>query len=875
MKRSTLVYLLLLIATLADSQTIPSFPGAEGFGAVTVGGRGGEVYHVTNLNNDGPGSFRAACEASGPRTVVFDVSGIIQLTEEVQITNPFITIAGQTAPGDGIIIAGATVNMTGQVNDLLIRYMRFRRSYDKDGPFPKPNTSAAGQCLVGMSVSKNIMIDHVSASWGTDENMSMYRCQLEDNKLIPTKNITVQWSIISEALNPANHAFANTWGGQGANHHHNLLACNVGRNPSISFSHFMDYRNNVIFNWRDRSMDGAGKEAHLNVINNYYKPGPATGYNWDWSLPAPELKVRIVLPEIRTWKNWEELGLDKKTRYCGPGVIGWWYINGNVMEGHPAISNDNWEGESMVDGTYYKGVQWSPYVEAYPGIGPGIGESHPEWEGDYMSDHLEWVKVDEPHTHVEFPEDSLDPYDGENGEIFVIPDLPIIATQTAEDAYQTVLKGAGAIYPARDSVDKRIIATTIYGNPTSGSKSNGIIDHPDEVGGYPFIAEVSRPADWDIDLDGMPDYWEKSRGLDPNNASDRNDDYDMDGYTNLEEYLNDIGAFPAVQAIYWDGDANNRYAQIENWDLSFQPARFDTVIVQNDTVLVDAIDQHAGILYLQNEAVLNITKGWLDVAILLEIGEACKTTIHSEAQLFADRIVNNGKLTFEGNAGLFVSDTLFNYDTIDISGWDGAFPSALVNHGVIIGKNGIINPSIPKVRVTSPSDNQILAKNEDILITADATDEHGSITGVEFFQESTSLGTDYEAPFSVVWPSVSVGEYCITAKATNDEGVSVISSINISVLDTVLVGNRTQTIEPDIFLSVYPNPVKNLLNVEFNKSANEVINVEIYTISGIHIESHQVNSRNNEIDVSSLLNGIYIVKITGSGINATQKIGKY
>lgn len=314
-----------------SARAVPSFSGAEGWGAVTVGGRGGQVLHVTNLNDSGPGSFRAACEASGPRTVVFDVSGIIQLTNEIQITNSYITIAGHTAPGDGVIVAGATVNMTGGVSDVMVRYMRFRRSYNKAKFLawminPNGSPDPRGQCLVGMSTTRNIMVDHVSVSWGTDENMSIYRRYINPpilpggSTVVPTKNITVQWCISSEALNPTNHAFADTFGGQGANHHHNLLASCVGRNPSISFSFFMDWRNNVIFNWRNRSMDGGGEEAHLNIINNYYKPGPATGYGNQWE-PTPELVVRIVKPEIRQWGT--NFGLTKRA-YSGPGVIGWW-----------------------------------------------------------------------------------------------------------------------------------------------------------------------------------------------------------------------------------------------------------------------------------------------------------------------------------------------------------------------------------------------------------------------------------------------------------------------------------------------------------------------------------------------------------------------
>ncbi len=677
------------IASIAQGQ-VPAFPGAEGFGAVSVGGRGGEVYHVTNLNNSGPGSFREALVASGPRTVVFDVSGIIWLTEDdvIYLQNPYITIAGQTAPGNGILIAGETIEMSGGVSEVICRYIRIRRSFDKVkwadyiGCTAHCTPNPEGQCMVGMSATRNLIMDHMSVSWGTDENFSMYRRQI-GTKLVPTKNITVQWCINAEGLDPANHAFACTWGGQGFNAHHNLLACNTGRNPSLSFSHFIDYRNNVIFNWRDRTMDGAGREAHVNLINNYYKPGPATGYNWNWSQPFPELFVRIVKPEIRKWTNAVALGLNKDKLYSGPGVIGWWYVSGNIVEGYPEVSNDNWLGQSLVNGSYYRGVQWDALVQPYPGVGPAIGESHPEWTGDYMTDHPEWAKVDEVITHAEWPEDPCDPEDGTGGVMFVMPDLPVIATQSAQDAYNTVLARAGAILPQWDAVDQRVIQMVTTGQATGGPRGNGIIIHPDEVGGFPVIPQVHRPSNWDTDLDGMPGQWESARGLDPNDPADRNGDYDNDGYTNLEEYLNDTGAFPAVQAIVWDGEVNDRYARIENWDIAFQPSRFDTAIISGATASVDAIDQHAGILQLTDNATLSITNGWLDVATRLETGEGTLTDVGNDGAMIAGDVLNNGLFRLTGDADLTVSGTFTNNGILDISEWNGTLPANLVNLGTI------------------------------------------------------------------------------------------------------------------------------------------------------------------------------------------------
>jgi hypothetical protein len=585
---------------------VPSFSGAEGWGAVTAGGRGGQVYHVTNHNDSGPGSFRAAVTASGPRTIVFDVSGQINLLTEVSITNPFLTIAGQTAPGAGVTIAGETVSL--DAHDIVVRYLRFRRGNttraDDSLGSDRTNTSNLQNPKTG-----NIIIDHVSASWGLDENLSVYRSKLDaalmpgGSTVLPSRNVTVQWSISSEALNPNRHAFGSTLGGAGVNQHHNLWASNTGRNPSISFSDFMDFRNNVLFNWMHRSVDGAGPEAHVNMINNYYKPGPATGFsNSVTPQPTPEIMVNIVNPELRSGPPYT------------PATIGDWYVNGNFIDGSAvgqnfsAVSNDNWEGESPVaPGVFARGVQ---FEDPYP---------------------VAWARVNNPITHVERPDDPDDPFDDDGsialgrGNPLPIPDLPTIATQSAHAAFQSVLAGAGASL-VRDAVDLRVVNSVVIGVATAGPRGDGIINHPNDVGGYPVISSVQRAADWDADQDGMPDAWEKRHGLSSANAADRNGDFDADGYTNLDDYLNEAGAFQAVQEIVWDGSVNSRYAQIENWNIAFQPSRFDAAAINSGTAVVDTVGQHAGTLKIAstnaNAAQLNVTGGWLEVANEVIIGGA-------------------------------------------------------------------------------------------------------------------------------------------------------------------------------------------------------------------------------------------------------------
>jgi hypothetical protein len=276
----------------------PAFPGAEGFGKYTLGGRGGKLLEVTNLDDRGPGSFRAACEAAGPRTVVFRVSGTIALESKFKITNPYLTIAGQTAPGDGICVKNYQVNF--DTHDLIIRCLRFRPGDEKG----KEQDGFGGK-------GDHIVIDHCSVSWGIDETLSI-------NK---GANLSVQWCLVSESLTKSlhkkgGHGYGGLWGGPGGSWHHNILAHHTSRNPRASGnpdSGLMDYRNNVIYNWGYHSAYG-GELWPRNWINNYYKYGPATSE-----------KVRRRIFE------------QKDPR-------GKMYASGNFVWGYPEISANNWNG---------------------------------------------------------------------------------------------------------------------------------------------------------------------------------------------------------------------------------------------------------------------------------------------------------------------------------------------------------------------------------------------------------------------------------------------------------------------------------------------------------------------------------------------------
>lgn len=460
---------------------IPAFPGAEGGGKYTAGGRGGKVLVVTNLEDDGPGSFRWACEQGGARIIVFNVAGIIHLKSPVSIRAPYVTIAGQSAPGDGVCIAGETVEIN--THDVIIRYMRFRRGNN--------DVTNRDDALGGNAIG-NVIIDHVSASWGLDENLSIYRHVFDrggENLKLPTVNITIQNSISSEGLDTYNHAFGSTIGGLNSMFTRNLWAHNVGRNPSVGMYGDFGFVNNVVFNWWNRTVDGGDHRSFYYMINNYMKPGPITPEN-------KPIAYRILKPEN---------GRDEANK----NNFGKAFVSGNVTEGYPEVTNDNWAG----------GVQPGGRPDAY--------------------DIFEKIKLEKPSS------------------------MAPVSVVSAETAYEFVLANAGATLPVRDAVDKRVIESVRTGKaiydenakPFNGpyiknrlpedSYKKGIIRHPDQVGGYP---EYEGTPYQDTDNDGIPDRYEIENGLDPNNPEDASEIAE-NGYSNIENYLNSLVDINTVRPI--------------------------------------------------------------------------------------------------------------------------------------------------------------------------------------------------------------------------------------------------------------------------------------------------------------------------------------
>lgn len=430
--------------SLADAP-LPAFPGAEGFGAMALGGRGGRVIKVTHLGDSGNGSLRKAIEAKGPRTIVFDVSGTIELKKPIVVRHGYVTLAGQTAGAGGITLKNYGLAIT--TDHVIVRYLRVRPG----------DSSGEADDAIWIRSGQNIIIDHCSASWATDETLSV--SPREKLAMRPIDRITVQWCIISESLNNSVHVKGQhgygslVRGSAGARYsfHNNLWAHHQARMPrpgnyvdakTDPEGPLLDFRNNVFYNWGGKTSGyNADRESisRYNFINNAYLTGPD-------SSSAIAYREQNPLAEL--------------------------HFSGNTMNG--ALPDDPWSLVRFDDGR--------------PGGRPTPFETAP------------------------------------------------VTTVPAATAYERVLRYAGASH-ARDSVDRRVVVSV-------RQSAGRIIDHPDEVGGWPELP-AGKPVP-DRDGDGMPDEWESARDLNPDNPDDGAADSDGNGYTELEDYLNSLVAIGQV-----------------------------------------------------------------------------------------------------------------------------------------------------------------------------------------------------------------------------------------------------------------------------------------------------------------------------------------
>ena len=485
--------------------TAPAFPGAEGHGRYVTGGRGGEVRHVTNLNDKGEGSLRAAVNGNNKKIVVFDISGIIALESDLVI-GANTTIEGQTAPAPGITVRYQTVRPS---DNNIIRFLRIRRGEEKD--------VNDGADAIWQRQKDGIVLDHCSFSWSIDEIASFY-----DNQ-----HFTMQWCTLGEALaNPGHskgeHSYGGIWGGKGASFHHNFLCHMQNRVPRFCGARYnwdkydtekyansiqaeiVDFRNCVMYNWGGgNGCYGGTGGGNINIVNNYYKAGPATNN-----------KTRVTQISVATSSN--ASGSDFMG-YCSR-----YYINGNyVTAAGNKAENYDWQGviydagTSIIDGEHY-----------IPDTKHMYGESI-KYRKNSKDEDCVIIKLDN---------------EVETGKV---------TTHSAQNAYQQVLAYAGAsLY--RDDVDARYMKEAADGTTTytgSAEKTGdgkaiahrpGIIDFVKDQGEY-TLESNGRPDNFDTDSDGMPDAWETANGLDPlsNDAAE----YTLDKhgfYTNVEVYCNSL-----------------------------------------------------------------------------------------------------------------------------------------------------------------------------------------------------------------------------------------------------------------------------------------------------------------------------------------------
>lgn len=518
MIRGILAFLICIFSSLCCAQT-PAFPGAEGFGRYATGGRGGTVYYVNNLTdvNSGnattrEGSLRWCLNQNGTKTILFKVSGTIMLASNLSISKGNVSILGQSAPGDGVCIGGFPVSIS--ANNVVIRYLRFRMGQEFI-------TSADGADVLGSREYSNFIVDHCSMSWSTDECVSLYG----------NTNTTLQWCIITESLRLAKHSkgphgYGGIWGGKNASFHHNLMAHNDSRTPRFGPAtntmgvDTTDMRNCVIYNWAGVGCYGA-EAMKVNIVNNYYKPGPATG----------STRARIC-------------AIDKKTGlptsdgfYAINNVWGKFYIDGNVVDASTSTSSSD---KTLC--TNATADNWTYGV--YNQINSAYSITAPEKAALKMTTPFP-TSVVTTHTAQKAYEKVL-AYVGCSLHRDSHDTRIINETSSGTAAYKglSIYNGLGSVtYPAGTVIgtETLTVATTIDWKSTSYPKK-GLIDSEKD------IKPTGAAADWtawpvlasgnsitDTNIDGIPDGWLESN-YPGKTATDKN----IEGYTYLEVYQNDI-----------------------------------------------------------------------------------------------------------------------------------------------------------------------------------------------------------------------------------------------------------------------------------------------------------------------------------------------
>lgn len=669
---------------------LPAFPGADGAAKYVSGGRGGIVYHVTkldrNYNHAETGTLRYGLTdgnfpAGVPRTIVFDVAGTFWLGKFGAESNHLhgwdtasrynlsanTTVAGQTAPGP-VIIAGGVTKPGAQ--NIIVRNVTFAPSYgtrnfqeDFSVP-PTPGDFPDSYVYDALDVSgQNILLDHLTTIYGTDETISC-------NEL--AANLTIQFCTLAlaenypqaDAENPGvytGHALGSLLqAGSNAKISviHNLYAHLAGRLPrvgsEVGSGAVNDFRNNVFYNWFSTAGYGATNQPSFNnFINNFYLAG-----NGGDSVSSTNIVSAGGGTGIFTGNS----VTDTRT-----------YVSGNLRD----TNKDGDPNDTSSADASFTGLT-SLATANNVNIGVTLGASAAFTNVLRYTGSRWWTR----------------PYDFTLGNTNAITTNDM-ATYLDQRLIKETATGTGKITAWADD--------PFNSDPNEGVEWKGLLAL--RANPVTFAAPFNRPAGWDTDGDGMPDAWESDHGLNPNIANN-NGDFDNDGYTDLEEYLNETAAWPAPGVIVFT-NAAARYAEIFNWRVNgqpvnitgqgtvttysfWQPSRFDTALISNSTVIVDAAGQDAGTLLLTNAATLNIINGGLKIADKLIVGPGCITAVGSSASLnVASNLVNHGTLRLTGSAELTVGGSFTNNGTLDVMTWSGTLPGGFVNNGSILTRSAI------------------------------------------------------------------------------------------------------------------------------------------------------------------------------------------
>ena len=538
--KTKLLFIIILLSAFSTHYLfaqIPAFPGAEGWGAVSIGGRGGNVIQVTNLNDAGPGSFREACSTPGARTIVFRTGGVIVLLSEVQITDPFIYIAGQTAPGDGIVLKNFPITIF--THDVTIRGMRIRAGSDLPNLMPDNR-----DCITVESGSYNVIIDHCSFSWGSDENVSILDSGVHA--------VTVQWCIISEGLFASMHpkgfhsmGILIAYDATQTSTHHNLLAHNAGRNPLIARRTDHEFVNNIVYDWKySCDLLEQGTQFKLDFAGNYYKPLTYSS--------APELPLQIDFDSSTVFGT----KLYVPNNYFSPNIP---FITPAQLNAMGAGNAALFSATSLLSVPSSVTLQ-SPFA-AYNSVLACAGALHPKRDTtdkrvlqsviDSTGGLIDCIGTSPillDSGNVKGSTDSTIIYStlGKPFHYSAASRKIVIASGTGAGQVRYGLDGTPTVLDTAKMIFECKINPLWTTKPDSTSTYKFFAGCNNVLAAYPAYAAGTPPAD--ADQDGMPDTWEISNGLDPNNASDHNGtNLSSTGYTNLEVYLN--GLYPACNPI--------------------------------------------------------------------------------------------------------------------------------------------------------------------------------------------------------------------------------------------------------------------------------------------------------------------------------------